>query len=270
MPRKKRHEHGWTALRQRKFIETLAETASVRQAAAAVNMSRVSCYQLRNHPQGGDFKRAWDAAVDAGIAFLKDLAFERAVEGHLDPVWVRGEMKGYKRKYSDGLLMFLLRQYGQNSQGKRVTLNYFQGKATAGPGRPRAKTQITLGQANNGARPDHAAAVIDQFSGVTLDAAAEAEIAETLKACAARKREYGGGVFDAGANFVPGSKCENVFEGDLEPPGGWPEEVEPFDADEPSWVDDWRWRGQQWIISVKTRLIPVMGNATSAYENYRT
>lgn len=97
VPRKTRHKHGWTALRQRKFIETLAETASVRQAAAAVNMSRVSCYQLRNHPQGADFKRAWDAAVDAGIAFLKDLAFERAVEGRLDPIWVRGQMKGYKR-----------------------------------------------------------------------------------------------------------------------------------------------------------------------------
>ena len=78
-----------------------------------------------------------------------------------------------------------------------MKLNYFQGKATAGPRRPRAKPQIMLGRADDDARPDRAAAVIDQFAGGTLDAAAEAEIAETLKACAARKREYGGGVYDA-------------------------------------------------------------------------
>jgi hypothetical protein len=129
VPRQVRQENGWTPARQRKFIEALAETASVRQAALAVNMSKVSCYQLRNHPQGGDFKRAWDAAVDAGVAFLKDIAFERAVEGELEPVWVRGEMKGYKRKFSNSLLMFLLRQYGQDNDGKRVTVNYVRTKA---------------------------------------------------------------------------------------------------------------------------------------------
>ncbi len=275
VPRQVRQENGWTPARQRKFIEALAETASVRQAALAVNMSKVSCYQLRNHPQGGDFKRAWDAAVDAGVAFLKDIAFERAVEGELEPVWVRGEMKGYKRKFSNSLLMFLLRQYGQDNEGKRVTVNYVRTKAAVSerevhssqsvriePGRDADPSGAQLGvstmldtngmvcaesemtamtvraskpRGNDTVKPERAAAMIEQFAGVDLDAEAEAEIAETLAACAVRKREYGGGVHDLGESFITQGKNDPLWRGSLEPPGGWVEDVEAFNPEEQNW-----------------------------------
>ena len=276
VPRQVRQENGWTPARQRKFIEALAETASVRQAALAVNMSKVSCYQLRNHPQGADFKRAWDAAVDAGVAFLKDIAFERAVEGELEPVWVRGEMKGYKRKFSNSLLMFLLRQYGQDNDGKRVTVNYVRTKAAVAerevhssqsvriePSRDADQSGAYLGVStkldtnemvmaesetttmtvraskpggDDTAKPERAAAMIEQFSGVDLDTEAEAEIAATLAACAARRREYGGGVHDLSESFIAQGKDDPTWRGNFEPHGGWRDDVEPFDPEESDWV----------------------------------
>jgi hypothetical protein len=88
---------------------------------------------------------------------------------------------------------------------------------------------------NDSAKFEHAAAVIERFSGVELDAAAEAEIAATLIECAARKREYGGGVYDRNAGFVPKRDDDPLWLGTMEPPGGWVKETEPFDAAEPFW-----------------------------------
>lgn len=250
VPRQTRRENGWSPARQRKFIEILSETASVRQAAMAVNMSRVSCYQLRNHPQGEEFKQAWDAALDAGVAFLKDIAFERAVNGELEPVWQRGVIKGYKRKYSNSLLMFLLRQYGQDDQGRRVTVNYVRTRAavaaregtgndTGGAEAAAEATTMTVRasktKASDNAKVDQAAAMIEQFSGVELDAEAEAEIARTLAACAARKRKYEGTDYDRDAGFIAQKPEDEIWRGNFEPYGGWLERVEPFDEDEKPW-----------------------------------
>ena len=49
VPRKYRHD-GWTPERQRAFIAALADTGSVRRAAAMVNMAQTNCYTLRRAP----------------------------------------------------------------------------------------------------------------------------------------------------------------------------------------------------------------------------
>ena len=253
VPRLIRNENGWTPMRQRAFIEALAETASVGRAATAVNMSRVSCYQLRNHPQGSDFRRAWDAAVDAGVAHLKDIAFERAVEGRLDPVWQKGKLVGHKRKYSDGLLMFLLRQYGVDAGGKNVTVNYVRTRAAvaaregvAGAQAEAEATTMTVRSAKPAARDcarqDAAAAQIEQFQGVQLDAAAHQEIAATLAACAQRQRVIEGSYDDPEQASFTAGKNTPLWLGSLEPPHGWVDDVQEFDPSEPRWetlgVDD--------------------------------
>ena len=241
---------GWTAERQRAFIEILAETASVRQAAIAVNMSKVSCYHLRKRPDAGEFRRAWDAALDCGIAHLKDLAFERAAEGELEPVWQRGKLVGYKRKFNNALLMFLLRQYGQDNEGKRVTVNYVRTRSgvaernSQSGGAPQsgaaAEASVMTVQASgikgkSTEQTTEAAAMIEQFSGVALDAAAEAEIAAALAACARREREYGGTIHDTSEAFVPQGKDDSNWQGSFEPQGGWMEDVEPFVDRELPW-----------------------------------
>lgn len=131
VPRKYRHD-GWTPERQKAFIAALADTGSVSRAAAMVNMAQANCYTLRRAAGAESFRRAWEAALDFGVARLKDVAFERAIDGYLVPVFVAGKLMGFRRRHNDALLMFCLRHYGQDAGGKRTTINYFSTRASAG------------------------------------------------------------------------------------------------------------------------------------------
>lgn len=213
VPRRYRHD-GWTPERQRAFIEALADTGCVDRAARMVNMAQTNCYALRRAPGAEEFRRAWEAALDFGLLRLKDIAFERAIEGQLVPVFVAGKLMGFRRKRNDALLMFCLRHYGQDASGKRTTINYFSTRASAGagasdgptpgPSREReggfaaaaeastttVRTVITGPSTDSGQadRDDAAADVLNGFEGVTLDAEAAAAIALALEECAARAR----------------------------------------------------------------------------------
>jgi len=205
VPRRYRHD-GWTPERQKAFIEALADTGCVTRAAAMVNMSQANCYALRRAPGAESFRRAWDAALDFGLKRLKDIAFERAIEGQLIPVFVAGKLLGFRRKRNDALLMFCLRHYGQDSNGRRTTINYFSTRASAGaatgaaPGSGQAvgaeaatttvRTVISgAPDRDPAANDDETAALLNGFEGVRLDAEAEAAIAAALEDCAARARE---------------------------------------------------------------------------------
>src|SRR6218665_3706608 len=91
VPRRSRHD-GWTPERQVAFIHALADTGCVDRAARMVNIAQANCYALRRAPGADGFRRAWDAALDRGLALLKDMAFERAIEGELIPVFSRGKL----------------------------------------------------------------------------------------------------------------------------------------------------------------------------------
>lgn len=54
---------GWTAERQRAFIEALAVTGSPGRAAAALGKSATGAIQLRSAPGGESFSAAWDRAL---------------------------------------------------------------------------------------------------------------------------------------------------------------------------------------------------------------
>ena len=103
-----RHD-GWTPERQRGFIEALADTGSVKRAAHAVNMTPEGAYLLRRHPEAGEFRKAWEAALALGVQRLEDIAMERALEGVEVPVYSYGKLVGTRRVHNDRLLMFLLR-----------------------------------------------------------------------------------------------------------------------------------------------------------------
>jgi hypothetical protein len=59
VPLRARHD-GWTPERQVGFIEALAETACVVQAAAAVGLSATAAYNLRRRPKAQAFRLAWE------------------------------------------------------------------------------------------------------------------------------------------------------------------------------------------------------------------
>ena len=109
VPRKYNRHDGWTPDRQRRFIEALADSGSVKRAAHAVNMTPEGAYLLRRHPKGHEFRAAWEAALALGVQRLEDVAMERAIHGVEVPVYHFGQIVGTRRVYNDRLLMFLLR-----------------------------------------------------------------------------------------------------------------------------------------------------------------
>ena len=109
VPRQRMRRGGWSAERQRQFIELLAETGSVRAACRRMGVGEHHIYKLRNHPEAASFRKAWEAALDLGIARIEDVAMDRALNGVEEPVYHRGELVGTRRAYNDRLLMFMLR-----------------------------------------------------------------------------------------------------------------------------------------------------------------
>jgi hypothetical protein len=232
-----------------------------------VNIAQTNCYELRRAPGAEGFRRAWDAALDFAVPKLKDIAFQRAIEGELVPVFSGGKLMGFRRKYNDKLLMFCLRHYGQDADGRRTTINYFSTRASAGSGHgpstgsgrtdvggvaeasaTTVRTVITgpAGNDDAGARGDAAAAAINGFEGVVLDAEAAAAIAAALEACAARARDADA-AFDQGGDAAieaaaddPGEPFVRVghggphYLGALEPPVAL-EEFVPFVPEEAPW-----------------------------------
>ena len=146
VPVKYRHD-GWTPARQKAFIGALADTGSVSRAARYVNMSPEGAYYLRRRPGSESFRRAWEAALDLGVQRLKDIAYERAIDGQLSPVFVAGKLKGFRRIRNDRLLMFCLRMNARDERGKRFAASYFDSDAARLHGGPGTSSgSIAVGQ----------------------------------------------------------------------------------------------------------------------------
>lgn len=105
-PEPSRKTCGWSADRQRLFIETLAETGSVHMSAKSAGLSARSAYGLRI--RSGPFAAAWDAAQQLAVGRLSALAFDRAIHGRIEQVYHDGELVGERRVPSERLLMWLL------------------------------------------------------------------------------------------------------------------------------------------------------------------
>lgn len=237
VPRQYHRHDGWTPERQKAFIEALADTGSVTRAAAMVNMAQANCYTLRRAPGAESFRRAWEAALDFGVQRLKDIAFDRAIDGHLVPVFVAGKLMGFRRKTNDALLMFCLRHYGQDANGKRTTVNYFRTRAEAGATAgadgagavAQASASVETVVSGGGdmldkiARDDEAARILTGFEGVAIDAEAQAAIAAALLACAERRRAADAIIDGGGSDSIAQEMVDNAI-----PYVSMPEDGDPF------------------------------------------
>jgi len=219
VPRKSARHDGWTPDRQKAFIEALADTGSVSRAAAMVNMSAEGAYYLRRQPGADGFRRAWEAALDYGVARMKDIAFERAVEGYLVPCFVGGKLIGWRRKYNDRLLMFCLRHYGEDASGKRTKIEYFSTRASAAAGSDSGHSgaaseastttvRTVMSGKTDPAGLDHSVALIDGFQGIDLDDTAREEILAVLRDCAERRRFVAGTPDDPDELFIAAEQPE--------------------------------------------------------------
>ncbi len=91
------------------FLTELAETCNVRDACRIVGIGRQTVYDERKSNK--DFARRWDVAIDEGVDALVLVARERAKGIEQDVFDKDGANTGTKVRYSDVLLMFLLKAH---------------------------------------------------------------------------------------------------------------------------------------------------------------
>jgi hypothetical protein len=107
-PTRKRRA-GWTAERQRKFIEQVALTGNIGDACALVGLSSTSFYNLCSKPGAESFVKASDAArVLSAASRGGAIAWDRAINGRVERFYKDGELVMERRIPSDYLLTWLL------------------------------------------------------------------------------------------------------------------------------------------------------------------
>lgn len=89
------------------FLEALTEGCNVAEATQKAGVVQSSAYRRRQNDEA--FRRAWNEACDIGTRLLEQEAQRRAYRGVEEPVFQKGEIVGHVRKYSDTLLIFLLK-----------------------------------------------------------------------------------------------------------------------------------------------------------------
>ncbi|MFN3389816.1 MAG: hypothetical protein ACK40O_12900 [Allosphingosinicella sp.] len=104
---------GWTPERQRAFLEALADTGVIRDAAARVGITEQSVARLRRRPEARAFDIGCRAAQRMGVRNrIVETAFRRAVEGTVKGHYYHGELKSEERVYDNRLLTYLVGKFG--------------------------------------------------------------------------------------------------------------------------------------------------------------
>lgn len=96
-----------TLKRRKLFLAALRDGLSVSNAATKSAMSRAAVYDWRGDDE--EFAKDWDDALEGGTDLLEDEATRRALHGTDEPVFQNGKHVGSVRRYSDTLIIFLLK-----------------------------------------------------------------------------------------------------------------------------------------------------------------
>ena len=111
----------------RAFLRVYAACGNLTEAARAVGVVRQSHYYWMEHLPG--YREAAEQAREMATDRLEREAWRRAVEGWDEPVYQKGQLVATVRRYSDALLMLLLRANRPEKYRKRVEVG-------SEPGRP--------------------------------------------------------------------------------------------------------------------------------------
>ena len=97
-----------TPERKAAFCAALATSGgNVARACEAVDICRMTAYEWRSEDE--DFAASWDHAKQIGLDALEDEATRRAFEGWDEPIVYQGVVTDTMKRYSDTLLVFLLK-----------------------------------------------------------------------------------------------------------------------------------------------------------------
>lgn len=89
------------------FLAELAKHGNVTEAAKMCAIDRCTAYDVRSRDAA--FAKAWDDACEESVDLLEQEARRRAVEGVPEPVFWQGEQVATVQKFSDTLLIFLMK-----------------------------------------------------------------------------------------------------------------------------------------------------------------
>ncbi len=92
--------------KQRAFLSAYATIGLIAPACRKAQCSRTQVYEWMRAPE---FKARMDAAREEACDTLEAEAMRRAVHGYEQPVFHKGVQCGVVRRFSDALLMFLLK-----------------------------------------------------------------------------------------------------------------------------------------------------------------
>jgi hypothetical protein len=108
--------------KKRAFLAAYRETGNVRLACTAAQIGRSSHY--RWHAEDHDYEVAFEQAKKDAVDVLEAEARRRAVEGWEEPVgWYKGQPGGTVRRYSDTLLIFLLKGAAPQKYRERMEVS---------------------------------------------------------------------------------------------------------------------------------------------------
>lgn len=104
-----------------RFLDALARTGNLPVAYDAAGVSRHRLNVLRK--DDAEFAELWDEAIEAGLERLEGEAMQRALEGIEETVYYHGEQIDTVRRYSDRLLIFLLKTLRPEKYGDKATVD---------------------------------------------------------------------------------------------------------------------------------------------------
>ena len=113
-----RHD-GWTQARTQRFLDTLAHTGCVTDAARVAGMSDVGARRL--YKRFPAFAAAWNDALARAQKGLVAIAYQRAVEGKETIIYRRGEEYERRISPSDAMLGLLVKRGDLAGDGARAS-----------------------------------------------------------------------------------------------------------------------------------------------------
>jgi hypothetical protein len=104
------------------FIAALSLNGNITDACEQMGIERSTAYRLRAEDEA--FAAEWDTALESAADRLEAEAWRRAVDGVEEPVFQQKEMIGTIRKYSDTLLVTLLKAHKKDKYSDKSTIDH--------------------------------------------------------------------------------------------------------------------------------------------------
>ena len=122
------------------FLADLSSYGNVSRAAEKSGVSRQYWYRMRS--EDAAFSESWDKALEIGTEALEDEAKRRAYEGWDEPVFYEGVECGTKRKFSDTLLIVLLKAHKPDKYRENINVTGEMSISNLEKARERAKERL--------------------------------------------------------------------------------------------------------------------------------